>query len=79
MVLSGAKKTTYMSSIKNQPTGGGSKKCGLVPTACERASVFVCYNDNGLPIPLRNARTNRFFRFPNQNLPVGFNPLIQMH
>ena len=31
MVLSGTKKTTYMSSLVNKNQGGGSKKAGLWP------------------------------------------------
>jgi hypothetical protein len=31
MVLSGTKKTTYMSSLVNRNQGGGSKKAGLWP------------------------------------------------
>ena len=41
MVLSGSKRTTYMSSIVNQNSGGGPKKAGLPYQIGREASVSV--------------------------------------
>jgi hypothetical protein len=92
MVLSGSKKTTYQSSIKNRNQGGGDKKAGIPPTANVSHVSFLAYGllntangpnvvssgkTNGL-MSLTNMRTNRFSRPASQNLPMGFNAHIQM-
>jgi len=41
MVLSGSKRTTYMSSIVNQNSGGGPKKAGLPFQIGREASVSI--------------------------------------
>lgn len=41
MVLSGSKRTTYMSSIVNQNSGGGPKKAGLPYQIGREASVSI--------------------------------------
>jgi hypothetical protein len=78
MVLSGTKKTSSLSSIKNQPTGGGMKKAGFPYSIGHSSWTTIALNTRGLPLTLTNLRTNRFSRFPNQNLPVGFNVPIRM-
>jgi len=72
MVLSGSWKATYQSSLVHRNQGGGSKKAGIPPTANIPDSVYNAYVErgNGL-LSLVNMRTNRFKRFPNQNLPVN--------
>jgi hypothetical protein len=72
MVLSGSWKATYQSSLVHRNQGGGSKKAGIPPTANIPDSVYNAYveSGNGL-LSLVNMRTNRFKRFPNQNLPVN--------
>jgi len=92
MVLSGSKKTTYQSSIKNRNQGGGDKKAGIPPTANVSHVSFLAYGllntangpnvvssgkTNGL-MSLKNMRTNRLARPSSQNLPMGFNAHIQM-
>ena len=92
MVLSGSKKTTYQSSIKNRNQGGGDKKAGIPPTANVSHVSFLAYGlltnakgsnvvcsgkTNGL-MSLMNMRTNRFLRPATQNLPTGFTAPIQM-
>ena len=77
MVLSGSKKTTYMSSLVNRPTGGGSKKAGIPPTSNESHTTFAAYTMRGKGLmSLQNMKTNRFKMFPNQNLPLGTRPPI---
>lgn len=43
MVLSGSKRTSYMSSIVNQDSGGGPKKAGLPFQIGREASVSIAY------------------------------------
>ena len=45
MVLSGSKRTTYMSSIVNQNSGGGPKKAGLPFQIGREASVSIAYRN----------------------------------
>lgn len=45
MVLSGSKRTTYMSSIVNQNSGGGPKKAGLPFQIGREASVRIAYKN----------------------------------
>jgi hypothetical protein len=71
MVLSGSKKSTYMSSIVNQNQGGGNKKAGLLTR-----SVGVFHQRLSSTDPVHGNCTfadvkNRFSLFPNQNLPWG--------
>ena len=76
MVLSGTKKTTYISSIINQNQGGGSKKAGF-PYQIGRgsySSVFLGANRTNLNMVMKTALTTP----PNQNLPVGFAHNIHM-
>lgn len=76
MVLSGAKKTSYISSIVNRPQGGGDKKAGTPPIANIPDSVYNAYveSGNGL-LSLANMRTNRFKTPPNQYLPMNMTNL----
>jgi hypothetical protein len=71
-----------MSSIVNQPTGGGPKKAGLPPTMSMLSSRWIAYNKTGSGadglLNLTNMRTNRFKTDANQNLPIGFNRNITM-
>ena len=72
MVLSGSKKTTYMSSLVNQNSGGGSKKAGLPPTANVSHVSFAVYDMRGKGLlSTVNMRTNRFKRNATQNLPLN--------
>ena len=72
MVLSGSWKATYQSSLVNRDQGGGAKKAGIPPTANIPDSVYNAYVERGNGIlSLVNMRTNRFSRFPNQNLPMN--------
>jgi hypothetical protein len=72
MVLSGSKKSTYMSSIVNQNQGGGNKKAGLLPgRSLSPASFFIpriLFTETAAPVQIMK---NRFSLFPNQNLPWG--------
>jgi hypothetical protein len=92
MVLSGSKKSSYQSSIKNQNQGGGSKKAGIPPTTNVSHVSFLAYGllntangpnvvssgkTNGL-MSLVNMRTNRLKKPSSQNLPIGFHAPIQM-
>jgi hypothetical protein len=72
MVLSGSKRASYISSLVNQPQGGGDKKAGTPPTSNIPDSVYNAYVErgNGL-LSLVNMRTNRFKTFPNQYLPIN--------
>jgi hypothetical protein len=86
MVLSGSKMTSYQSSIKNQNSGGGSKKAGIPPTATGSHVMFEAYGVNtghGTPkvgglMSTVYMRTNRLKVPSNQNLPVGFHRPITM-
>jgi len=82
MVLSGAKKTTYMSSLVNQNQGGGCKKAGF-PKMIGRDSWVSIYLHSTDPISgsccrMKDYATNRFKVFPNQNLPTGMDSRIKM-
>lgn len=72
MVLSGSKRASLLSTLVNQNTGGGMKKAGTPPIANIPISVYNAYHEsgNGL-LSLVNMRTNRFSRFPSQNLPLN--------
>jgi hypothetical protein len=74
MVLSGSKKSTYMSSIVNQNQGGGNKKAGLLTRSVGSfTSVFLSFHGSvhGNCCTRSQIMKNRFSLFPNQNLPVG--------
>jgi hypothetical protein len=81
MVLSGSKKSTYMSSIVNQNQGGGNKKAGLLTRSVGSLSPASFFHSTD-PVHgnccTRSQMKNRFSLFPNQNLPVGFNGAIRM-
>jgi hypothetical protein len=47
MVLSGTKRTSSISSIVNQPQGGGMKKAGLAPTEAISSAQRRSYNSSG--------------------------------
>jgi hypothetical protein len=80
MVLSGSKKTTYMSSIVNANQGGGSKKAGSARSIGLSSWSSVALRERGDGIlSMKNMQTARFKMFPNQNLPVGFNANIRMY
>ena len=76
MVLSGSKRASYLSSITNRDTGGGSKKAGTPPVANIPDSVYNAYveSGNGL-LSLVNMRKNRFSRYPSQNLPMNMSSI----
>jgi hypothetical protein len=77
MVLSGSKKTSSLSSIKNAGTNGGSKKAGLVPTVGTTSAMNI--SRRSLKITLLESQTNKYTIFPNQNLPIGFRKDIRMY
>jgi len=76
--MNSTKRSRYVSSITNQSCGGGSKKAGQPPMIGLSSWTRIAYNTHGLPLSLANLRTNRFKRFPNMNLPLGFNHHIHM-
>jgi len=66
-------------SLTNKSTGGGSKKCGLPYSIGRESYTSTLMRERGDgAFNLVNMRKNRFTRFPNQNLPLGFNPNINM-
>ena len=72
MVLSGSKRASYINSLVNQNTGGGSKKAGTPPTANIPDAVYNAYVESGNGIlSLVNMRTNRFKKEPTQYLPLN--------
>ena len=78
VLMNAGKRSRNLSSIINQPTGGGVKKAGMPPLIGLGSWSIIAYNQRGLPLSLSNLRTNRFKRFPNMNLPQGFHPPIHM-
>jgi hypothetical protein len=46
MVLSGTKKTSSLSSITNQPQGGGSAKAGFFPKVGLQSWTSLAYDSN---------------------------------
>ena len=73
-------KTTYRSSIINKNQGGGSKKAGLPSSIGRESYTSTLMHERGDGIySLVNLRKNRFTRFPNQNLPLGFNHGMKMY
>ena len=47
MTLSTTKRTSSISSVTNQPQGGGSKKAGLPPA--HNVATFVAFHERGYP------------------------------
>ena len=76
--MNGSNRARNMSSIVNQPTGGGNKKAGKPFMVGRSAWTSVIFNIHSIDVPLSNLQTNRFKKFPNMNLPVGFNNPIRM-
>ena len=70
-LMNGSKRARYTSSITNQSQGGGSKKAGLVSHVGMSSWMNVHYHGASGLNNLLNMRTNRFSRFPNQNMPIG--------
>jgi hypothetical protein len=79
VLMNAGKRSRHVSSITNTGSGGGSKKAGLHPVIGLSSWGYIAYNTHGLPLSLLNLRKNRFSKFPNMNLPLGFNPTIRMH
>lgn len=80
MVLSGSKRTTYMSSLINQNSGGGNKKAGIAPSVGRDSWTSISLGERGGGmLSLVNMRVNRFKINANQNLPMGFNRGIRMY
>ena len=77
MVLSGSKKVSSISSIKNRSQGGGSKKAGLPPKPLTSWTI-VHYKNSGYPTSLSNIMTNRFSVFPHISRPIGIDTRIKM-
>ena len=46
MVLSGSNRTTYISSISNRNSGGGSKKCGLFYQIGRSSAISVAFKQH---------------------------------
>ena len=74
VLMNGAKRARYASSIVNQNQGGGNKKAGRVPNGLTEATN-IAYNINGLP------RSNAFMNItvnPNvrQSRPIGSRPMV---
>lgn len=82
MVLSGSKRTTYISSLVNKNQGGGSKKSGFPPMIGRDSwtSIYYASTDpiGGHCCKLKDASKNRFKLFPSQNLPTGMDSRIKM-
>ena len=78
VLMNAGNRSRYVSSVTNQSSGGGSKKAGQPPMIGLSSWANIAYNTRGLPLSLENLRTNRFRRFPNMNLPLGFNAEIRM-
>ena len=78
VLMNAGKMSRNLSSIINQPSGGGSKKAGQPSMVGLSSWSHIAYNIRGLPLPLGNLRTNRFKRVPTMNLPLGFNHNINM-
>jgi len=71
MVLSGSKRTTYMSSIVNQNSGGGPKKAGLPYQIGRQASVSVAFRNtsqNLIFLRGRRAVLEQILMFATQRL-----------
>ena len=80
MVYSSSKKTRHISSIVNQPSGGGSKKAGF-PYQIGRnswSSIYIntCHPENRRELnccTLNQMMTNRFKMPVGQSRPIGRN------
>ena len=71
MVLSGSKRTTYVSSIINQNSGGGPKKAGLPYQIGREASVSIAFrktSQNLIFLRGRRAVLEQILMFANQRL-----------
>ena len=71
MVLSGSKRTTYMSSIVNQNSGGGPKKAGLPYQIGREASVSVAFRNTSQNLTFlrgRRAVLEQILMFATQRL-----------
>jgi len=71
MVLSGSKRTTYMSSIVNQNSGGGPKKAGLPYQIGRQASVSVAFRNTSQNLTFlrgRRAVLEQILMFATQRL-----------
>jgi hypothetical protein len=79
MVLSGSKKSTYMSSIVNQNQGGGNKKAGLTRSVESFTSVFLHSTDpfTKLLHPFAD-NEEQIQPVPQPESSVGFNGAIRM-
>lgn len=74
VLMNGAKRARYTSSISNQNQGGGSKKAGRVPHGLTEATN-IAYMVNALP------KTNAAMAItanPNvrQSRPIGSRPMV---
>ncbi len=75
VLMNGAKRARYASSISNQNQGGGNKKAGQVPTGTLTEERWLAYRGAGLP------RSNAFMSTtvnPNvrQSRPIGSRPMV---
>jgi hypothetical protein len=81
MVLSGSKKSTYMSSIVNQNQGGGNKKAGLLTRSVgvfhQRLSSFHGSCSRKLLHPFAD-NEEQIQPVPQPESSVGFNGAIRM-
>ena len=63
MVLSGSKRVSSTSSIKNQAQGGGPNKPGLPPSVAKTSWEAVHYDERSIPKKLGNYRiTPSYYR-----------------
>ena len=74
VLMNGAKRARYASSISNQNQGGGDKKAGRVPIALTEATN-VAYVVNNLP---RSNAVMSITANPNvrQSRPIGSRPMV---
>lgn len=75
VLMNGAKRARYTSSISNQNQGGGSKKAGLAPTATMTEETWIAYNVNGLP-KTNAAMAITANRNVRQSRPIGSRPMV---
>jgi len=78
VLMNGTTRTRNISSIVNQPSGGGNKKAGTPFIIGRSTWTSVAFKVRSIDVPLSNIQSNRFKRFSNINLPVGFNGHIRM-
>jgi hypothetical protein len=76
--MNGSSRARNVSSIVNQPNGGGNKKAGKPFMIGRSTWTSVIFNVHAIDVPLSNMQSNRSKTFSNMNLPVGFNSLIRM-